>query len=94
MAASMKIITNVFGPEISLKKEVVLQPESSALREVLRALRDNDGGAWMRILKEDLSLEKGCVILLNGRNISNLEQLDTQIHDGDEITLTVMIAGG
>lgn len=90
----MKIITNVFGPDISVKEEVFLQPESSMLRDVLRALRNRPEGAWKRILKDDLSLEKGCVILVNGRNASSLQNLETKINDGDEITLTVLMAGG
>jgi len=90
----MKITTNVFGPEISVKEEVLLYPESPMLRDVLRALRDRPEGAWKRILGEDLSLEKGCVILVNGRNISSLQKLETKVNDGDEITLTVLMAGG
>jgi len=90
----MKIITNVFGPEISVKEEVLLRPESSALRDVLKALGERAEGAWKRILKDDLSLEKGCVILVNGRNVSSLQNLETKINEGDEITLTVLMAGG
>ena len=51
-------------------------------------------GPWRRILKEDLSLQEGCVLLVNGRNIASLEKLETKIRDGDEITFTVLVAGG
>ena len=94
MVEAVKIIINVFGPEISVKKEIFVEPESSMLRDVLKALRDRADGPWKRILKDDLSLEKNYVILVNGRNIGSLNSLDSTIRDGDEITLTVLMAGG
>src|SRR4030066_1322090 len=90
----MKITTNVFGPDISIKEQSDLQLESPILRDVLSTLRDKPGGAWKRIIKEDLSLDKGCVILVNGRNIWSLQNLETKICNGDEITFTVLVAGG
>jgi len=90
----MTIITNVFGTEFSLKRPITLDLESPALRDVLAALQQHHEGPWRRILKEDLSLQEGCVVLVNGRNIASLEKLETQIRDGDEITFTVLVAGG
>ena len=90
----MKITVNVFGPDITLKEGIFLEMDSATLRDVLRALTVKQEGALKRIIKDDLSLEKGCVILVNGRNISSLEKLETEIHDGDEITFTVLVAGG
>jgi molybdopterin converting factor small subunit len=94
MVKAMKIIINVFGPEISVKKEIFIEPESSMMKDVLRALHDRSGEGWHQILKDDLSLEKDCVILVNGRNIGSLNGMDTPIQEGDEITLTVLMAGG
>ncbi len=90
----MKITANVFGPDITLKEGISLEMESATLRDVLRALTVKQEGALKRIIKDDLSLEKGCVILVNGRNIASLERLETEIHDGDEITFTVLVSGG
>jgi molybdopterin converting factor small subunit len=90
----MKITINVFGPETRLKREVSLELESPMLREVLTVLAGQDDTALKSILKEDLSLEKGCVVLVNGRNASSLNHLETKIFDGDEITFTVLMAGG
>jgi molybdopterin converting factor small subunit len=90
----MTIITNVFGTEFSLKQPITLDLESPALRDVLATLRRQHEGPWKRILMEDLSLQEGCVVLVNGRNIASLEKLETKIHDGDEITFTVLVAGG
>jgi molybdopterin converting factor small subunit len=90
----MTIITNVFGTEFVLKRPVTLDPVSASLREVLLALRRTHEGPWRQIIKEDLALTEGCVILVNGRNIYSLKNLETEIHDGDEITFTVLVSGG
>jgi molybdopterin converting factor small subunit len=90
----MKITTNVFGPETRLKREVSVDLESPTLGEVLTILASQDDTALKRILRADLSPEEGYVILVNGRNASSLNRLETRIEDGDEITFTVLLAGG
>ena len=90
----MTLIINVFGTEFVLKQPITLDLESATLRDVLVALQRHHEGPWKRMLKEDLSLQEGCVVLVNGRNIASLEKLETSIHDGDEITFTVLVAGG
>lgn len=90
----MTIITNVFGTEFSLKRPITLDFESATLRDVLAVLQRSPEGPWRGILREDLSLQEGCVVLVNGRNIASLENLETKIRDGDEITFTVLVAGG
>lgn len=90
----MTITINVFGTELVLKQPIALDLKSSTLRDVLVALRRDHEGPWKRLVKEDLSLQEGCVILVNGRNVASLEKLETEIHDGDEITFTVLVAGG
>ena len=90
----MKITTNVFGIDLALKQPVTLDLDSPTLRDVLHALKKGQEGPWNRLIKEDLSLEEGCVILVNGRNVASLDRFDTKIEEGDEITLTVLVSGG
>ncbi len=90
----MNVIVNVIGPEIILKREIALELRSPTLKDVLRSLLDQEKGPWKRIIKNDLSLTEGCVVLVNGRNIMSLEGFETKIHEGDEITFTVIVAGG
>jgi len=90
----MNVIINVIGPEIRLKQEMSLELASPTIREVTRSLLDQHKGPWERIVKKDLSLAEGCVALVNGRNIMSLEGFETPIHEGDEITFTVLVAGG
>ena len=90
----MKITTNVFGSDLAIKQPFTLDLDSPTLRDVLQALKKGQKGPWNRVIREDLSLEEGCVILVNGRNVATLDRLDTNIKEGDEITLTVLVAGG
>ena len=90
----MLITLNVYSTEMALKRPVVLDLESPTLKEVLAALKQRHEGPWRRIMKDDLSLLEGCVILLNGRSVSSLQNLETRINEGDEITFTVLVAGG
>ncbi len=90
----MKVLINLLGTEIRLKQETSLDPPSPALRDVLRTLRDQHTGELERFIKDDLSPAEGSAILVNGRNIQSLDRLETKIHDGDEITFTVLVAGG
>lgn len=88
----MRIMINLLGTEVQLKQEVFMDLSSSDPKEVLRALKDHYGAPLERFLKEDLSPAEGCTILVNGRNIGSLGEM--KIQDGDEITFTVLVAGG
>jgi len=90
----MNVIVNVFGSKIVLKQEVSLQPTSSTLGDVLKALRDQDEVPLGQFIRDSLTPVEGSVILVNGRNIESLERFETKIHDGDELTFTVLVAGG
>lgn len=85
---------NLLGTEVRLKQEVLLDLSSSDPKDVLRALKDQYGAPLERFMKEDLSPVEGCTILVNGRNIESLGLGETKIQDGDEITFTVLVAGG
>jgi molybdopterin converting factor small subunit len=90
----MRVIVNTFGTEIKLKQEISLEPASPTLQDVLKTLREQHRVPLERFITEDLSPEEGSAILVNGRNIRSLDRLDTKIHDGDELTFTVLVAGG
>ena len=90
----MRVIINLLGTEVRLKEEVFLDLSSPPLKNALRALKDRYGSPLKKFLKEDLSPLEGCTILLNGRNMASLGPGETKIQDGDEITFTVLVAGG
>ena len=93
----MKVTINMIGVEIKLKEQVSLEPASAALKDVLRVLKERDKrdqGNLRRFVGDDLAPVDGSAILVNGRNILSLQQWETQIHEGDEITFMVPVAGG
>ncbi len=90
----MRVVVNTFGTDIRLKQEVLLQPTSPALQDVLRALREQFRVPLERFLTEDLAPAEGSAVLVNGRNMRSLDRGETTIKDGDELTFTVQVAGG
>lgn len=90
----MKAIISMIGVEIKLKEQVSIEPASPALKDVLRALKERDNGELRRFVGDDLAPVDGSAILVNGRNILSLQQWETQIREGDEITFMVPVAGG
>jgi molybdopterin converting factor small subunit len=90
----MKVIVNIIGVEVRMKQETLLEPVSPVLKDVLRALKDQDKGQLKRFIDKDLTPIDCSVILVNGRNILTLNGWETQMHDGDELTFMVPVAGG
>ena len=90
----MRVLVNTFGADIKLRQEIVLEPASASLRDVLSALREQYRAPLERFLNDDLSPREGAAVLVNGRNILSLDQCATTVHEGDELTFTVMVAGG
>ena len=90
----MRVLVNTFGTDVRLRQEVSLEPTSPALQHVLRALMDQYQVQLGRFLKEDCTPTEGSAILVNGRNMWSLNRYETEVHDGDELTFTVQVAGG
>jgi molybdopterin converting factor small subunit len=90
----VKLYINLLGTDVRLKEEVALDLSSPTLKHVLRALKDRYKGNLQRFINHDLSPTEGSAILLNGRNILSLDPSATKIQDGDELTFTVLVAGG
>ncbi len=90
----MKLIVNTFGTEIRLRQEVVVEPESPVLHEVLKLLRERYRAALDRFITEDLAPTDGSAILVNGRNVLLMDRRATRVQEGDEFTFTVQVAGG
>jgi molybdopterin converting factor small subunit len=90
----MKIIVNLFGVDVRLKQEIFIEPASTGLKGVLRGLKDQGVEQLERFIDDHLSPVGGSVILVNGRNFLSLDGWDTRIHEGDELTFMVPVAGG
>jgi molybdopterin converting factor small subunit len=90
----VRVFVNTFGVDVKLRQEIVLSPASPSLRDVLSALREQYRAPLERFLNDDLSPVEGAAILVNGRNMCSLDKFETPVREGDELTFTVMVAGG
>ena len=89
----MRVFVNTFGADITLRQEVVVDPISPSVHDVLAALLQQHRLPLERFLNDDLSPRDGSAVLVNGRNLLSLGSA-TAIREGDELTFTVMVAGG
>jgi len=65
------------------------------LKEIIRKLADSSENLRRVLIDPELeSPLPNAVILLNGRDISSLHGLETQIKNGDEILLIPVVHGG
>lgn len=90
----MKVIVNLFGVEVRLKQEIFIEPASTALQDVIKALKDQGVDQLERFIDDHLCPLGGSVILVNGRNFLSLDGWETRIHEGAELTFMVPVAGG
>lgn len=70
-------------------------PKKSSIKELLEKLKSQYGEKFTNILYEKPDkLNSRILIGLNGKNIRDIDNLDTQIEENDEITFLPAIAGG
>ena len=90
----MKVIVNLFGVDVRLKQEILIEPASPSLNGVIKGLKDQGMEQLERFIDDRLSPVGGSLILVNGRNRLSLDGWETQIHEGDELTFMVPVASG
>lgn len=75
--------------------EDVIEGKDLKVGELIRALVQKHGPALDAELVEKGEIREGLSMLLNGRNVLSLpEKYDTPLEDGDEVLITIMVAGG
>ena len=76
--------------------EITLNVEkNSTIKDVLKLLTSEFGKEFkITIFENPDTLNKYIIISLNGRDIRSLKNLDSNLHDGDEVALLPAIAGG
>ena len=81
------------GSEVSLE----LETERATVRDALNALCHQYGGVFESTLLDPSTKEikRSNLVLLNGQSYINLaRRLDSELQDGDEITLGPVLVGG
>ncbi|HHV19655.1 MAG TPA: MoaD/ThiS family protein [Thermoanaerobacterales bacterium] len=66
----------------------------STIRELLCRLCELYGKKFHDAVFKEEELSNEIIILVNGRNIHFLDQLDTSINEDDEVTIFPVVAGG
>lgn len=64
------------------------------LRELVSSLRERFGERLFHMILRDDELRDDVIILVNGRNISQLEGLETRLDSNDQIAIFPPISGG
>jgi len=78
-----------------LEKRAEIDIEADHVEEVLKMIMERYGEKMKgRIFDEEGKLNKFLDIFVNGRNINLLNGLDTELRDGDSITVLRVVSGG
>ena len=82
--------------DITGVNEITLNIEkNSTIKDVLKLLTSEFGKEFkITIFENPDTLSKYIIISLNGRDIRSLRNLESSLHDGDEVALLPAIAGG
>ena len=73
----------------------VIEGQDFTVQEVLSELVNKHGPALAGELFEDGQMKQGLALLVNGRNVLSLpDKFQTPLKDGDEMLITIFVAGG
>jgi len=68
--------------------------DGASVAAVVESLEQNYPGMKNRVLDETGAVRRFVNIFVNGEDIRFLQQLDTPVKDGDELSIVPAIAGG
>jgi len=94
--SNIKIFFLSLLEDITGVNEITLNIEkNSTIKDVLKLLTSEFGKDFkITIFENSDTLSKYIIISLNGRDIRSLKNLESSLHDGDELALLPAIAGG
>ncbi len=74
--------------------EAKVDAAGSTVREVVEDLVASFPGIKPNLLSDDGSLHRFVNVYVNDEDVRYLEQMDTPVGDGDEVTILPAVAGG
>jgi len=94
--SNIKIFFLSLLEDITGVNEITLNiDKNSTIKDVLKLLTSEFGKDFkITIFENPDTLSKYIIISLNGRDIRSLKNLESSLHDGDEVALLPAIAGG
>jgi molybdopterin converting factor small subunit len=86
-------LLNIFRLELKLQ---YIDMEASTIGEILAEFEKKFIKKLPDYLKskDHKHLTEHVLVLLNGANVKNIDDMETALHDGDEVHLSVPIIGG
>jgi molybdopterin converting factor small subunit len=69
-------------------------PEESTIRTVIESVIEFGGPHVEKLILDDERISGNLIILLNKRDVDALAGQDTEVQEGDEITLLPHVQGG
>ena len=94
--SNIKIFFLSLLEDITGVNEITLNiDKNSTIKDVLKLLTSEFGKEFkITIFENPDTLSKYIIISLNGKDIRSLKNLESSLHDGDEVALLPAIAGG
>jgi molybdopterin converting factor small subunit len=93
----MKVRVRALGALTHSLREgkTVIEGDNLTVEGLLECLIDRYGPQMAEELMDDGGLRKGLALLVNGRNVLSLPaQYKTLLREGDEVIVTIIVAGG
>lgn len=73
----------------------VIEGQDFTVQEMLAELMNKHGPVLAEELFEDGQMRQGLALLVNGRNVLSIpDKFQTPLRDGDEVIITIFVAGG
>ena len=91
IAVSTNVLNDIFGLNSKLH---IPQKDSVGLKELFTLWTLEHGQKVLTRLFDGEKLRPEVILLVNGKNISSLNGLDTEIHHGDRVAILTVITGG
>jgi len=92
-----KVNVKYLGPlaDIVGKKSEFVEIDQASVSDLLDSLKNNYGAKFEKVILDSSQQPKSEVmILVNGRNTALMKGMETELNDGDVVSLVVAVSGG
>ncbi|MFW6038170.1 MAG: ubiquitin-like small modifier protein 1 [Candidatus Saliniplasma sp.] len=91
MSVKIKLFANI----AEKAGQRIIEVDASNVREAFEILEERFGGFQGELFKEDeKNLRDNITVIKDGRNITYLNGLETELKDGDKLSVFPLVGGG